>query len=41
MNDGLLQKGDIVHTDQGFFLYRGLAPDGITNDFVRVPEPCA
>jgi hypothetical protein len=39
MNDSLLQQGDIVVTDRGFFLYRGLAPDGITNDFVRVPNP--
>jgi hypothetical protein len=39
MNDGSLQKGDIVSTDHGFFLYRGLAADGITNDFVRVPNP--
>jgi hypothetical protein len=28
-----------LHTDQGFFRYRGLALDGITNDFVRVPNP--
>jgi hypothetical protein len=39
MNDGSLHKGDIVSTDRGFFLFRGLAPDGITNDFVRVKDP--
>jgi hypothetical protein len=39
MNDGLLQKGDIVATDRGFFVYRGLAADGYTNDFVPVPNP--
>ena len=36
MNDG---KGDIVSTDRGFSLYRGLGPDGYTNDFLRVPNP--
>jgi hypothetical protein len=35
MNDGSLQKGDIVSTD----LYRGLGPDGYSSDFVRVPNP--
>jgi hypothetical protein len=39
MNDGSLHKGDIVATDRGFFLFRGLGPDGITNDFVPVPNP--
>lgn len=39
MNDSLLQKGDIVATDRGFFILRGLAPDGISNDFVPVPNP--
>jgi hypothetical protein len=39
MNDSLLQKGDIVVTDRGFFMFRGLAPDGITNDFVPMPNP--
>jgi hypothetical protein len=39
MNDGLLQKGDIVVTDRGFFLFRGPAPDGVTNEFMRVPDP--
>jgi hypothetical protein len=35
----LLRKGDIVATDRGFFMFRGLAPDGITNDFVPVANP--
>ena len=39
MNDGTLQRGDIVVTDRGFFLYRGLAADGFSNDFVVVPNP--
>jgi hypothetical protein len=39
MNDGTLQKGDVVVTDRGFFLYRGLAPDGFTYDFAPVPNP--
>ena len=39
MNDGSLKSGDIVSTDRGFFLYRGLGPDGYTGDFVRVPNP--
>jgi hypothetical protein len=38
MNDGSLHKGDIVSTDRGFFLFRGLRPDGYTNDLVRVPS---
>jgi hypothetical protein len=39
MNDNLLRKGDIVATDRGFFIYRGLAPDGFTNDFAPVSNP--
>jgi hypothetical protein len=39
MNDGTLQRGDIVVTDRGFFLYRGTAADGFSNDFVAVPNP--
>lgn len=39
MNDSLLRTGDIVATDRGFFVFRGLAPDGISNDFVPVPNP--
>lgn len=39
MNDSLLQKGDIVVTDRGFFVFRGLASDGYTYEFSRVPNP--
>jgi hypothetical protein len=39
MNDGLLQKGDIVVTDRGFFVFRGVAPDGYTFEFSPVPNP--
>jgi hypothetical protein len=39
MNDGSLQKGDVVATDHGFFLFRGPGPDGITGDFVPIPNP--
>jgi hypothetical protein len=41
MNDSLLRKGDIVVTDRGFFAYRGVAPVGVANDFVAVPNPLA
>jgi hypothetical protein len=36
MNDSLLRKGDIVATNRGFVVFRGLAGDGITYQF----EPC-
>jgi hypothetical protein len=39
MNDGSLQKGDIVATDRGFFVFRGLSADGVTGDFVPVANP--
>jgi hypothetical protein len=39
MNDTLLQKGDIVVTDRGFFIFRGAGSDGVTNEFTRVPDP--
>jgi len=39
MNDSLLQKGDIVVTDRGFFVFRGLASDGYTYEFSQVPNP--
>jgi hypothetical protein len=39
MNDSLLRRGDIVVTDRGFLRFEGLAPDGIANDFVAVPNP--
>jgi hypothetical protein len=38
LNDGNLQKGDIVSTDQGFFEFRGLAQDG-SFEFVPIPNP--
>ena len=38
MNDSSLQKGDIVATDRGFFVFRGLAPDGYTFQFSPVPN---
>ena len=39
MNDSLLQRGDIVVTDRGFFVFRGLAADGYTYEFSPVPNP--
>lgn len=39
MNDSLLERGDIVVTDRGFFVFRGFAPDGSTGEFTRVPNP--
>jgi len=39
MNDSLLQKGDIVVTDRGFFVFRGLAVDGYTFEFSPVANP--
>jgi hypothetical protein len=39
MNDDLLRKGDIIATDRGFFVFRGLARDGITNEFESIPNP--
>lgn len=39
MNDSLLQKGDIVVTDRGFFVFRGVGTDGYTYDFTEVPNP--
>jgi hypothetical protein len=39
INDGLLRKGDIVVTYRGFFVFRGLAPDGYTYEFSPVPNP--
>jgi hypothetical protein len=38
LNDGNLQKGDIVSTDRGFFEFRGVAQDG-SFDFVPIPNP--
>lgn len=39
MNDSLLRKGDIVATDRGFVVFRGLAGDGITYQFEPVQDP--
>lgn len=39
MNDSLLRKGDIVATDRGFVVFRGLAGDGIANQFEPVGNP--
>jgi hypothetical protein len=39
MNDNSLQKGDIVATDRGFFVFRGMAPDGIAFDFAPIANP--
>jgi hypothetical protein len=39
MNDSLLRKGDIVVTNRGFFVFRGVAPDGYTFEFSPVPNP--
>ena len=41
INDSLLQKGDIVVTDRGFFVFQGPAPDGMSTEFKRVPNPGA
>lgn len=38
LNDGTLIPGDIVSTDRGFFLFRGLSPDG-TGVFTAVQNP--
>ena len=39
MNDSLLRKGDIVATDRGFLVFRGLAEDGVTGEFAPVANP--
>jgi hypothetical protein len=39
MNDGTLHVGDIVSTDRGFFQYRGLAADGVSNNFTPILNP--
>src|SRR5713226_2091139 len=38
MSDGMLQIGDVVVTDRGFFQFRGLAPDG-SSEFLAIPNP--
>jgi hypothetical protein len=39
MNDGLLQKGDIVVTDRGFFVFQGVGADGYSFNFAPIPSP--
>ncbi|WP_271605525.1 hypothetical protein [Bradyrhizobium sp. CCBAU 11434] len=39
MNDGHLEKGDIVVTDRGFFAFRGLEEDRYTNNFAPTVNP--
>jgi hypothetical protein len=39
MNDSLLRKGDVVVTDRGFVVFRGVAADGVTNEFEPVKNP--
>jgi hypothetical protein len=39
ITDSILRKGDIVVTDRGFFMFRGVSADGMTGDFVAVPNP--
>ena len=39
MTDSILRNGDIVVTDRGFFMFRGFLADGMTGDFVPVPNP--
>ena len=41
MNDSSLQKGDIVSTDRGLFVYQGIGADGYTNEFTLVANPLA
>jgi hypothetical protein len=39
MNDGLLQKGDIVVTDRGLFVFWGVGSDGYSFEFSSVLSP--
>jgi hypothetical protein len=39
MNDRLLRNGDIIVTDRGFFVFRGVGSDGYTFEFSQVPNP--
>jgi hypothetical protein len=41
MNDSLLQKGDIVVTNRGFFVFRGVGPDCYTIEISPAPNPTA
>jgi hypothetical protein len=38
ISDGMLEIGDVVVTDRGFFQFLGLAPDG-RSEFLAVPNP--
>jgi hypothetical protein len=38
MSDGMLQIGDVIVTDRGFYQFRGLAPDG-SSEFLAIPNP--
>lgn len=38
-NDGLLRQGDIIATDRGFLVFKGVAADGYTNEFAPLPNP--
>jgi hypothetical protein len=40
MNDGSLQKGDIIVTTKGFVRFLGMKPDG-SFDFAVVDDPLA
>lgn len=39
MSDELLQKGDIVVTDRGYYVFQGIAADGFTYEFRPIPSP--
>lgn len=39
VKDSLLRSGDIVATGRGFLMYRGVAADGVTGNFVLIPNP--
>ncbi len=38
-NDGLLRQGDIVVTERGFLVFKGVGADGFTNQFETIPNP--
>ncbi|SIO46650.1 hypothetical protein SAMN05443247_05759 [Bradyrhizobium erythrophlei] len=39
MNEKLAPEGRYLVTDRGFFVFRGLAPDGYTYEFSPIPNP--
>ena len=39
MNDGSLQRGDIVVTNRGFFSFKGVGADGYTFEFSQIENP--